>query len=101
MVRNVDGRRKFEMCRQSDDLVYSFVRKQDASGRNAYQRQDKDIWVSYRQEWGWVIWDDENDTCLGRPWSILPHEQGDHPPEGDWVSRKGSKSYVYTMVYVD
>jgi len=41
-----------------------------------------------------------SDACTGRPWDTLPHQQGNYPPEGDWISRKGSKSYVYTLVYV-
>ena len=40
-----------------------------------------------------------SDAILGRPWDVLPSEQGDAPPEGIWVSRKGPKSYVYDLVY--
>ncbi len=45
-------------------------------------------------------WDNVGQSCVGRPWNVLPQDQGDHPPEGEWVSRKGSKSYVYSLVYV-
>ena len=100
MVQYHGGREKFELRRQSDDLVYTFVRREDGDGNVAYQRQDQDLWIVYRLEWGWVAWDQENNTCLGRPWGTMPDHQGDYPPEGDWVSRKGSKSYVYTLVYV-
>ena len=37
---------------------------------------------------------------MGRPWEVPPKMQADFPPEGDWVSRKGPKSYVYSLVYV-
>jgi hypothetical protein len=38
---------------------------------------------------------------LGRPWEGLPSEQPEaQPPEGEWVSKKGSKSYVYSLFYV-
>lgn len=93
-------RERFELRRQSDDLVYIFVRRPVEDGGNAYKRQDQDIWIVYRPDWGWVAWDEVSDACTGRPWDTLPHQQGNHPPEGDWVSRKGSKSYVYTLVYV-
>jgi len=93
-------RERFELRRQSDDLVYIFVRRPVEDGGHAYKRQDQDIWIVYRPDWGWVSWDAVSDACTGRPWDTLPHQQGNYPPEGDWISRKGSKSYVYTLVYV-
>jgi hypothetical protein len=90
----------FELRRQSDDLVYSFVRKTRPDGTVGYQRQDQDYWIEHRPGWGWVAWDVASQSCAGRPWNVPPADQGDHPPEGDWVSRKGPKSYVYSLVYV-
>ncbi|MFS2176764.1 hypothetical protein ACCC98_12505 [Rhizobium pisi] len=101
LVGKPEGREKFELRRQSDDLVYTFKREQFDGGKAAYKRQDQDLWIVHRPEWGWVAWDQASNTCMGRPWSALPHQQADYPPEGDWVSRKGSKSYVYTLVYVE
>jgi hypothetical protein len=95
-----EAREKFELRRQSDDLVYSFVRKIRPDGTVGYQRQDQDLWITNQPAWGWVAWDYASQSCMGRPWNVLPTRQGDHPPEGDWVSRKGSKSYVYSLVYV-
>lgn len=100
MSNKTDSRERFELRRQSDDLVYTFVREQVDDGTVAYHRQDQDIWIVFRPDWGWVAWDPVSDTCTGRPWNTLPSEQGDHPPEGDWVSRKGVKSYVYTLTYL-
>jgi hypothetical protein len=94
------GHERFELRRQSDDLVYSFVRKIDPGGAMAYQRQDLDLWIRRHPELGWVAWDEESQSCSGRPWDVAPQDQGDHPPEGVWVSRKGAKSYVYSLVYV-
>lgn len=94
------NRERFELRRQSDDLVYSFVRKARPDGTVGYQRQHQDLWIEHRPDWGWVAWDAESQSCTGRPWNVLPAAQGDHPPEGDWVSRKGPKSYVYSLVYV-
>ena len=94
------NRDRFELRRQSDDLVYTFVRQTRADGTVGYQRQDQDFWIEHRKDWGWVAWDAARQSCTGRPWNVLPSDQGDHPPEGDWVSRKGPKSYVYSLVYV-
>src|SRR5579872_1748247 len=91
---------RFELRRQSDDLVYSFVRKARPDGTVGYQRQDQDLWIEHRPGWGWVAWDPASQSCSGRPWNVPPAAQGDHPPEGDWVSGKGAKSYVYSLVYV-
>lgn len=50
---------------------------------------------------GWIAWDFPSQLVMGRPWDVLPEQQGkDAPPEGIWVSRKGPKSYVYKLVYV-
>jgi hypothetical protein len=91
---------RFELRRQSDDLVYQFVLSTDAVGQLAYQRQDQNVWISRRENLGWVAWDEPTQSVMGRPWDVQPADQTNHPPEGVWVSRKGSKSYVYTLVYV-
>jgi hypothetical protein len=91
----------FQLRRQSDDLVYTFRRRPHVGGHDGYQRQDQDLWITFRQGLGWVAWDDESQSCMGRPWDVQPREQGDSPPEGTWVSRKGPKSYVYELVYVE
>jgi hypothetical protein len=91
----------FELRRQSDDLVYTFIRKTSPDGSVGYQRQDQDLWIVHRPEWGWVAWDDASQSCMGRPWGVLPRDQGDYPPEGDWISRKGPKSHVYSLVYLN
>jgi YD repeat-containing protein len=39
-----------------------------------------DIWIMQRPGWGWIAWE----SCTGRPWNVLPQEQADFPPEGDW-----------------
>ena len=90
----------FEFRRQSDDLIYTFRCCFNPSGQAAYQRQDGDYWITFRPGLGWVAWDDATQSCMGRPWDVLPDAQGDFPPEGVWVSRKGAKSYVYDLVYI-
>ena len=94
------GRECFELRRKSDGLVYLFKRNVDASGNAAYQRQDQDLWITFRPGLGWVAWDHDTASCTGRPWTVAAQDQADFPPEGIWVSRKGDKSYVYELVYV-
>ena len=98
-MSKTSSRERFELRRQSDDLVYRFDRLRRPDGSTGYKRDDGDYWIVQRPNWGWIAWDDASQSCMGRPWNILPQEQQDFPPEGDWVSRKGSKSYVYTLVY--
>ena len=94
------GRERFELRRQSDDLVYRFARSIDRRGEPAWRRQDLDVWIRRDPRLGWIAWDEETQACTGRPWDVLPQDQGERPPEGVWVSRKGPKSYVYELVYV-
>ena len=90
----------FELRRQTDDLVYSFTRADRPDGLFGYRRADRDLWITFRPGLGWVAWDDESQTVMGRPWHVLPQDQSPQmPPEGDWVSKKGSKSHVYSLVH--
>jgi hypothetical protein len=91
----------FELQRQSDDLVYQFDRRVTGNGEIAYQRRDQDLWITYRSpDLGWVAYDEESAQIRGRPWEVLPKDQDpDHPPEGEWVSKKNEKSYVYILKY--
>lgn len=91
----------FELHRLGDDLVYQFDRKPLADGTSGYQRRDRDLWIIYRGELGWVAYDEESGSVMGRHWNVLPHQQQEtHPPEGEWVSKKGAKSYVYELKYL-
>ncbi|GLH80831.1 hypothetical protein SSBR45G_57400 [Bradyrhizobium sp. SSBR45G] len=91
---------RFELRRQSDDLVYSFTRMHRPDGSIGFKRADGDHWIVWKPDWGWIAWDDGSQSCMGRPWNVLPQHQGAAPPEGDWVSRKAAKSYVYTLVHL-
>ncbi len=91
----------FELRRQSDDLVYQFDRRPLPSGEFGYKRRDQDLWIVFKPEFGWVAYDEETGAVMGRSWNTLPKDQGDHPPPGEWVSKKGVKSYVYLLVYCD
>lgn len=89
----------FELRRQIDDTVYKFTRMQRPDGSHAYKRSDRDLWIVYDQRLGWFAPHPDTGEVSGRPWYLLPDEQSDHPPAGDWVNKKGAKSYVYTLVY--
>lgn len=92
---------QFELRRLSDEVVYQFERATHPNGQSGYKRHDKDVWILFRPYLGWVAWDDENQTVTGRPWHVAPQAQGDdHPPEGEWVSKKGVKAYVYELKFV-
>ncbi|MFK7805737.1 MAG: hypothetical protein AB8G95_29170 [Anaerolineae bacterium] len=91
----------FILNRLSDEVVYHFDRMPHPNGQTAYKRRDKDLWIVFRPYLGWVAWDDENQLVQGRPWNVAPQAQGDdHPPEGEWVSKKGVKSYVYELKFI-
>ncbi|WP_338722936.1 hypothetical protein [Devosia sp. XK-2] len=92
---------RFELRRRSDDLVYVFVRAAEPGGRSGFRRADGDYWIVFEPDLGWVAWNDESQDVAGRPWNTLPTDQPlDAPPEGEWVSKKGAKSYVYDLVYI-
>lgn len=94
----------FELRRQSDGLVYSFTRATRPDGSIGFKRADGDYWIVWKPDWGWVAWDEPSQSCMGRPWNVpwnvLPGDQGAAPPQGEWVSRKGAKSYVYSLVHL-
>lgn len=88
------------MRRLSDGAIYTFVRVKDENGMRRYRRQDKNISMLRHPDFGWVVWDEETDCLMGRPWAVTLAQQGDEPPEGDWVSRKGENSFVYRLTFV-
>ena len=88
------------MRRVSDDVIYHFDFNGSYNDKPRYRREDnKDVAVSFDLKWGWVVTDAHGSEIMGRPWSVHFDDQKDHPPEGDWVSKKGPKSYVYELRY--
>ena len=92
--------RAFELRRQSDNLVYRFDKSIGAFGRVGFKRTDGDYWIIWHEDLGWIAASWDSDDVFGRPWDQLSRQSDEIPPEGIWVSRKGSKSYVYSLVYV-
>ncbi len=91
---------QFELHRLNDGLVYHFHRAMRPDGQPGYKRRDADVWIVRHPDHGWVAYDADN-QITGKPWSVSPKDQGDHPPPGEWVSKKGHKSYVYDLRYVE
>jgi len=92
---------KLQLRRRSDELIYYFVQVQRQNGSVGYLRTDKELWIEYEPRLGWIARDPDTKELAGRPWNEdLPEDQDtEHPPEGEWVSKKGSKSYVYDLVF--
>lgn len=92
---------RLQLIRQSDGLRYTFARQPLAQGGVGYRREDAELWLRWRPGFGWGMWSGEDGALLGRPWDVpLSAQDAGSPPEGDWVSRKGAKSYVYTLAYL-
>ncbi|WP_227272246.1 hypothetical protein [Roseobacter weihaiensis] len=91
--------RFFELRRQTDGLVYRFERATDTEGRSGFKRTDGDYWIICHAKLGWIAANHGTDEVFGRPWDQLSAQSTQAPPEGIWVSRKGSKSYVYDLIY--
>ena len=89
---------RFELRRHSDGLVYRFEKATDTKGRVGFKRTDGDYWIIWHGELGWVAASWDSSEVFGRPWNQLKRQYKASPPEGVWVSRKGSKSYVYDLI---
>lgn len=93
----------FQLRRLMDDLEYKFILRKGEGKASVYAREDGAVEVVYDELYGWSTWQQSDcsaDSILtGRVWETLPRDQGDHPTEGVWVSRKGPKSYVYVLEY--
>lgn len=91
----------FQLKRRIDDLVYNFDRVEFREGVFGYKRRDRELWINWHPDFGWVAWDGESEYIGGRPWNVPQNRQSDHPPEGIWISYKCDKSYVYDLQYSD
>lgn len=81
-------------------MIYQFDKMELPNGEYGYKRRDGDLWITYRDKLGWVAYDEESQTVMGRPWNILPDNQNNaYPPEDEWVSKKHEKSYIYKLMY--
>lgn len=91
-------RPSFEFRRRIDPVVYRFHSCEPIDGQSAWKREDIDLWITKIPGFGWVCIDSNRIIC-GIPWAVALDKMGELPPAGDWVSKKGDKSYVYEAVY--
>jgi len=94
------AQRGIEFRRQSDGLIYQFQPSTPVNGKPAWRRADHAVQLIFVDKHGWVTVDADL-QINGIPWGIPAHEQGTLPPAGEWVSKKGPKSYVYELAFVD
>jgi hypothetical protein len=87
-----------KFVRRLDGLTYEFVRDGEAHGFPSYRRVDVDSWCQRLPDFGWAVCNKAGEVS-SRPFDEAG--QGDLPPEGVWVSRKGERSYVYDLVRAD
>lgn len=90
-------RPSFEFRRRIDTVVYVFRPSEPIDGRPAWKRIDIDLWVTQVDGFGWACIDSERTIC-GIPWGLTLDKMGELPPAGEWISKKGDKSYVYDVV---
>jgi len=88
----------FEFRRRIDGVVYYFHPCDPIGGKLSWKREDDNIWITYVEGFGWVCIDTEKVIC-GVPWTVPLNKMGELPPKGEWISKKGDKSYVYDLVY--
>jgi hypothetical protein len=100
LLTTMKNKEHFELRRQFDDIVYGFYRMLLDDGCFGYNRRDSELWILKKPNYGWVAINPSTGDIAGRSWITLPDDQSDFPPEGDWVSKKDTKSYVYTLLYV-
>lgn len=91
----------FELRRLIDRHVYRFAKTTDRQGRKGFKRDDGDYWIIRHEKLGWIAGSWNSNDVFGRPWDQLAPQSVAAPPEGIWVSRKGSKAYVYDLVYTE
>ncbi len=91
----------FELRRRSDNLVYTFRRVLGSSDPQRFVRLDReDLFIQYDAALGWVALDPKTREVTGKPWNDALRHNPNQPPQGDWVSKKGARSYVYDLRYV-
>ena len=88
-----------EFRRRSDALVYRFRPCNPINGYPAWKREDFELWLAHSDAKGWAVIDSAN-TIFSRPWNVEVSEQGATPPEGEWISKKADRAYVYDLVFL-
>ncbi|MBX3010270.1 MAG: hypothetical protein KF832_02140 [Caldilineaceae bacterium] len=91
----------FELRRLEDGLIYTFHRVPSETATPRFAREDRpDLFIEYDPSLGWVAIDPATKAVAGRPWLDERRHHAGQPPQGEWVSKKGAKSYVYELRYL-
>lgn len=94
--------RAFELHRSIDGLVYVFRRVEGQGDAERFARLDRgNLCIEYDRELGWISRDPESQEVTGRPWNDQDRHNPRQPAQGEWVSKKGAKSYVYELRYIE
>lgn len=89
--------KSFQLERQNDGLIYFFDEYGSDENGRIFKRRDANVLILRNRTHGWVVVSDA--TITGVPWLIPVNQQVEYPPEGDWISRKNTKIYVYSLTY--
>lgn len=81
-------------------MIYRYSTEDTVEGYSRFKREDSDVWIIRHSRYGWIVTDESFEVVLGIPWASSISEQSDVPPEGEWVSKKGDKSYVYELRWI-
>ena len=89
-----------EFKRRIDGITYCFHPCEPMDGQFAWKREDMNLWIIKMDRFGWVCVDDKK-VIYGIHWGIACSNKDKLPPVGEWVSKKGGKSYVYDVTYIN
>jgi len=89
----------FEFRRRNDTTVYRYHPCESMNGFPAWKRENIELYVTKLDGFGWVCVDKTN-TIHAIAWGISVNQISALPTAGEWVSKKGDKSYVYDVVYI-
>lgn len=82
-----------------DKTSYIFKPANQNHGKPTWKREDTDLCLIHNDRLGWVIID-SNKNIYAISWDfIVAGQHTPMPPVGEWVSKKGDKSYVYSLEY--
>lgn len=71
----------------------------DHSSKSAQYVRKDGLTITWDDEFGWSGKDAKSGDLLALAWGVPAAKQGDSPPEGTWVTKKGDASYVHDMKY--
>jgi len=63
---------RFELRRQSDDLVYSLTRMDRADGSVGFKRADGDRWIAWMPDRGSIAWTNPRTLARDVPGTCCP-----------------------------